>query len=321
MVDNDLYIFLESDRSACDDVLTKNYRRLARSFHPDKNPGSGEKFKEISNAYRILSDPIRRRMYDCYGVEYLKQPHMFREEEEEFRGMQPANDDIEVLELSSDSSENESESENQVRNERRGGTKRKNQAGRKPLSVKIDENENRMTPKEVERIAHPFNLAEDTDVSQTSDSDLSEVPRYSDSTMSTSSDINMGDPDADSDDEFAIKHAAQSAEIESDTDGLYETLAFEKLCSSCMTMFYSEALYHIHAPCVHKDERIEKIPVGTFGEPRLRCKNCSKAYRTVHELRRHYQTHCKRTYTCTSCTFAAHNLWDMKRHLSAHIGQ
>ncbi|KAI1307005.1 DnaJ -like protein subfamily A member 2 [Halotydeus destructor] len=151
MADSDLYMFLESDRSACDDVLTKNYRRLARSFHPDKNPGAGEKFKEISNAYRILSDPIRRRMYDCHGVEYLKQPHMFQEEEE-LQGMQPANDDIEVLELSSDSSANESESENQARNGKRKEAERKNQAGRKPLSVKM-EKENRITPKEVERLA------------------------------------------------------------------------------------------------------------------------------------------------------------------------
>lgn len=66
----DLYAILEVERSVSPDDLKKSYRRLARQYHPDANPGDAEaeaRFKEISQAYEILSDPERRAHYDRFG--------------------------------------------------------------------------------------------------------------------------------------------------------------------------------------------------------------------------------------------------------------
>lgn len=52
--------------------ISQNYRRLAKEFHPDKNPNSGEKFKEISFAHEVLTDPEKRRIYDRYGIKGLQ---------------------------------------------------------------------------------------------------------------------------------------------------------------------------------------------------------------------------------------------------------
>ncbi|KAI7881907.1 DnaJ-domain-containing protein [Lichtheimia hyalospora FSU 10163] len=62
----DYYEVLEITREASDQDIRKAYRKLALRYHPDKNqsPGAGEKFKEISHAYEVLSDPDRRRAYD-----------------------------------------------------------------------------------------------------------------------------------------------------------------------------------------------------------------------------------------------------------------
>ncbi|MFA5074234.1 MAG: molecular chaperone DnaJ [Nitrospirota bacterium] len=65
------YELLGIHRNATDADLKRAYRRLAHEYHPDKNPGnkaSEEKFKEISEAYAILSDPQKRAYYDQYGV-------------------------------------------------------------------------------------------------------------------------------------------------------------------------------------------------------------------------------------------------------------
>ncbi|PON92244.1 Terminal organelle assembly protein [Trema orientale] len=72
----DYYKILQVDRSAKDDDLKKAYRKLAMKWHPDKNPSNKKeaeaKFKQISEAYDVLSDPQKRAVYDQYGEEGLK---------------------------------------------------------------------------------------------------------------------------------------------------------------------------------------------------------------------------------------------------------
>ncbi|KAJ1396172.1 HSP40/DnaJ peptide-binding [Sesbania bispinosa] len=72
----DYYKILQVDRGAKDDDLKKAYRKLAMKWHPDKNPNNKKdaeaKFKQISEAYDVLSDPQKRAVYDQYGEEGLK---------------------------------------------------------------------------------------------------------------------------------------------------------------------------------------------------------------------------------------------------------
>nr|XP_010904900.2 dnaJ homolog subfamily B member 13 [Elaeis guineensis] len=72
----DYYKILQVDRNAKDDDLKKAYRKLAMKWHPDKNPNNKKeaeaKFKQISEAYEVLSDPQKRAIYDQYGEEGLK---------------------------------------------------------------------------------------------------------------------------------------------------------------------------------------------------------------------------------------------------------
>ena len=66
----DYYEILEVTHEATDTEIKKSYRRLAVKYHPDKNPVNAEaeeKFKQISQAYSVLSDPQKRQMYDQYG--------------------------------------------------------------------------------------------------------------------------------------------------------------------------------------------------------------------------------------------------------------
>ena len=66
----DPYNVLGVNRSASEKEIKKAYRRLARRYHPDLNKSGKEaeiKFKEVQEAYEILSDTERRRNYDAYG--------------------------------------------------------------------------------------------------------------------------------------------------------------------------------------------------------------------------------------------------------------
>jgi curved DNA-binding protein len=81
----DYYRILGVSESASEDEIKKAYRRLAKKHHPDANPsnrkGSEEKFKEISEAYDVLSDPQKRRQYDeirRYGGQGIPFEEMFR---------------------------------------------------------------------------------------------------------------------------------------------------------------------------------------------------------------------------------------------------
>lgn len=67
----DYYKTLEIDRNASQDQIKKAYRKLAIKYHPDKNPGNKEaetKFKQISEAYQILSDKNKKQQYDMFGT-------------------------------------------------------------------------------------------------------------------------------------------------------------------------------------------------------------------------------------------------------------
>ncbi|XP_057948993.1 uncharacterized protein LOC131144385 [Malania oleifera] len=72
----DYYKILQVDKSAKDEDLKKAYRKLAMKWHPDKNPNNKKeaeaKFKQISEAYEVLSDTQKRAVYDQYGEEGLK---------------------------------------------------------------------------------------------------------------------------------------------------------------------------------------------------------------------------------------------------------
>src|SRR5258708_12846137 len=68
----DYYELLGVSRKAAQKEIRQAYRKLARKYHPDLNPGdksSEEKFKQVQEAYDVLSDAKKRQMYDQFGFE------------------------------------------------------------------------------------------------------------------------------------------------------------------------------------------------------------------------------------------------------------
>ena len=81
----DYYKSLGLVRGASEEDIKKAYKKMALKFHPDKNktPGAEEKFKEIAEAYEVLSDPKKRQVFDQYGEEGLKGTNFFDQYGEE----------------------------------------------------------------------------------------------------------------------------------------------------------------------------------------------------------------------------------------------
>ena len=75
MPQRDLYDVLGASRGASTDEIRKSYRKLAKKYHPDMNPGdkkAEEKFKEITAAHEVLSDEKKRKLYDEFGPDALR---------------------------------------------------------------------------------------------------------------------------------------------------------------------------------------------------------------------------------------------------------
>lgn len=86
MSNTDYYKILGVDKSASDDEIKKKYRKLAMKYHPDKTKGDKtleEKFKKISEAYAVLSDPKKRKEYDTFGSNGFQQRYS---QEDIFKG-------------------------------------------------------------------------------------------------------------------------------------------------------------------------------------------------------------------------------------------
>ncbi|MEU5523567.1 J domain-containing protein [Streptomyces sp. NPDC093250] len=77
----DFYETLGVSRNASQDEIQQAYRKLARKYHPDvnKDPGAEERFKDLNEAYSVLSDPKTRARYDRFGEDFRKVPEDWEE--------------------------------------------------------------------------------------------------------------------------------------------------------------------------------------------------------------------------------------------------
>src|SRR5258705_5936437 len=76
MPPRDFYEALGVSRTATPEEIQRAYRTLARTYHPDinKDPSAEERFKEVSEAYDVLSDPDTRKRYDTFGHDFRQVP-------------------------------------------------------------------------------------------------------------------------------------------------------------------------------------------------------------------------------------------------------
>ena len=76
MAKRDYYDVLGIGRGADEKEIKRAYRKLAKKYHPDINPGdkqAEQKFKEITEAYNVLSDSEKKKLYDQYGFEAFEE--------------------------------------------------------------------------------------------------------------------------------------------------------------------------------------------------------------------------------------------------------